>query len=166
MTLPFIILAVLTIAGAAAAMGMRNLVHCVLALTLAFTGLSGLYLLLGTQFVGFAQILVYVGAVSILIIFTIMMTQIVARDITPVQPFSWIVGVVLAVVAFAALAWAIVSDSFLLQTKASQPEIDVRQIGNALMERFILPLEIVGLLLTVAFIGAVVIAMNDAGETE
>ena len=75
MTLPFSILGALTIAGAAAALTLRNLVHCVLALTLAFVGLAGLYLQLGAQFVGFAQILVYVGAVAILIVFAILLTR-------------------------------------------------------------------------------------------
>ena len=65
MTLPFLILAALTIAGAVAAMSFRNLVHCVLALTLAFAGLAGIYLLLGAQFVGLAQVLVYIGAIAI-----------------------------------------------------------------------------------------------------
>jgi len=56
MTVSFLILATLTIAGMAAAMGLRNLVHCVLALTLGFAGLAALYLQLGAQFVGFTQI--------------------------------------------------------------------------------------------------------------
>ena len=71
-TLPFLILGVLTIVGAAAALTLRNLVHCVLALMLAFVGLAGLYLQLDAQFIGFAQILVYIGAVAILIVFAIL----------------------------------------------------------------------------------------------
>ena len=74
-SLSFAIIAVFTIAGALAAMILRNLVHCVLALVLAFTGLAGLYLQLGAQFVGFAQILIYVGAVAILIVFAILLTR-------------------------------------------------------------------------------------------
>ena len=61
--------------GMAAAMSLRNLVHCVLSLALGFAGLAALYLHLGAQFIGFTQILVYVGAVSILAVFVIMMTQ-------------------------------------------------------------------------------------------
>ena len=75
MTATFLILAAITIAGTVAAMALRNLVHCVLALTLGFAGLSALYLQLGAQFVGLTQILVYVGAVAILAVFVIMMTQ-------------------------------------------------------------------------------------------
>ena len=75
MTATFLILAAITIAGTVAAMALRNLVHCVLALTLGFAGLAALYLQLGAQFVGLTQILVYVGAVAILAVFVIMMTQ-------------------------------------------------------------------------------------------
>ena len=67
MTATFLILAAITIAGTVAAMALRNLVHCVLALTVGFAGLAALYLQLGAQFVGFTQILVYVGAVAILV---------------------------------------------------------------------------------------------------
>ena len=73
--IPFAILAVLTLAGAVAAMSLRNLVHCALALTAAFAGLAAVYLQLNAQFVGFAQILVYIGAVAILIVFAILLTR-------------------------------------------------------------------------------------------
>ena len=75
MTVSFLIFAVLTVAGMAAAMGLRNAVHCVLALTAGFAGVAALYLQLGAQFVGLAQIMVYVGAVAILAVFAIMMTH-------------------------------------------------------------------------------------------
>ena len=75
MTITFIILAALTIAGTAAAMLLRNAIHCVLALTLGLAGLAAIYLKLGAQFVGFTQVLVYVGAVAILAVFAIMLTH-------------------------------------------------------------------------------------------
>src|SRR5207302_395114 len=74
MTLPFAILAVVTLAGAIAAMSLRNLVHCALCLVATFGGLAGLFLQLGAQFVGLAQILVYIGAVAILIVFALLLT--------------------------------------------------------------------------------------------
>src|SRR5437899_7909108 len=86
MTISFIILAVITIASAVAAMTLRNLVHCALALAVTFAGLAALYLLLQAQFVGFAQILVYVGAVAILIVFAILLTR--GQDIGSPQAFS------------------------------------------------------------------------------
>src|SRR2546422_1898785 len=75
MTWPFTIIALLTIASAIAAMTLRNLVHCALALTVSFAGLAAFYLQLDAQFVGFAQVLVYIGAVAILIVFAILLTR-------------------------------------------------------------------------------------------
>jgi NADH-quinone oxidoreductase subunit J len=164
MTASFLILATLTIAGMAAAMGLRNLVHCVLALTLGFAGLAALYLQLGAQFVGFTQILVYVGAVAILAVFAIMMTQSAGLLAQPALSSSWVTGSIVAGAVFAVLAWAICSGAASPQMLPSQPEVSVNQIGDALMHRFVLPLEIIGLLLTAALIGAVVLAMREKRE--
>ena len=71
MTVSFTIIALLTIASAVAAMTLRSLVHCALALTVTLSGLAAFYLQLDAQFVGFAQILVYIGAVAILIVFVL-----------------------------------------------------------------------------------------------
>src|ERR1035437_6480687 len=104
MTLPFAIIALLTLASAVAAMSLRNLVHCALALTGTFAGLAAVYLQLDAQFVGFAQILVYVGAVAILIVFAILLT----RSGEPPRPaglsVNVIAGVGLAVIIFALLS--------------------------------------------------------------
>lgn len=75
MTLPFAIIAGLTVGSAIAAMSLRNLVHCALSLVVTFAGLAALFLQLNAQFVGFAQVLVYVGAVAILIVFAILLTR-------------------------------------------------------------------------------------------
>ena len=151
-------------------MGLRSIMHCVLALTVGTVGLAMLYLGLGAQFVGFTQVLVYVGAVAILAVFAMMLT----RSTGPHAPqaFSTYAGAGLAVAAavFAVLAWAIVgTTSFANGTGHSAHRTTaaafltisptVPQIGDALMRRFVLPLEIMGALLTVALIGAVILAM-------
>ena len=111
MTVTFLILAAITIAGTAAAMALRNLVHCVLALTLGFAGLSALYLQLGAQFVGLTQILVYVGAVAILAVFAIMMTQHPTQTSESIFSSSWFSGGLIAALVFAVLGWAIHSSN-------------------------------------------------------
>lgn len=162
----FAIFAVFTIAGALAAMILRNLVHCVLALVLAFTGLAGLYIQLGAQFVGFAQIFIYVGAVAILIVFAILLTKnhepLARLAISP----GWITSILVAAAVFGILAWAIRSSSISVLPIPRRPEITVRQIGDALMSQFVLPLEVIGLLLTAALVGAVTIAMRERRRTK
>src|ERR1700716_4241481 len=105
----FAILALLTLAGAVAAMSLRNLVHCALSLTVALAGLAALYLQLGAQFVGFAQILVYIGAVAILIVFAILLTRGSEPSPHPLTASSAIMGIGIAVLAFGSLAACILS---------------------------------------------------------
>jgi NADH-quinone oxidoreductase subunit J len=161
MTATFLILAAITIAGTVAAMAMRNLIHCVLALTLGFAGLAALYLQLGAQFVGLTQILVYVGAVAILAVFVIMMTQKPSETAESIFSSFWITGSLVAVLVFAVLGWAIHSSSLPSSIVPPHMEAAVQPIGDALMHKYVLPLEIMGLLLTAALIGAVVLAMQE-----
>jgi NADH-quinone oxidoreductase subunit J len=165
-TLQFFILAVLTILGAATALTLRNLVHCVLALMLAFVGLAGLYLQLGAQFVGFGQILVYVGAVAILIVFAILLTRGSDSTSPSILSPSWAISGCISLAVFGILAWTIRSSGTTQHPIPSQPEVSVKQIGDALMSRFALPLEVIALLLTVALIGAVTIAMQEKRRTK
>ncbi len=166
MTISFLLLAAITITGTAAAMSLKNLVHCVLALTLGLVGLAVLYLQLGAQFVGFTQILVYVGAVAILAAFAIMMTRSAeSAELSDSSSFR-LSGTLIALVVFAVLAWAVWSGTSGLQVSGPQPEASVNQIGVALMHRFVLPLEVIGLLLTAALIGAGVLAMDETRRTQ
>lgn len=160
MTASFLVLAALTVLGMSAAMLLRNLVHCVLALTVGFLGLAMLYLQLGAQFVGFTQVLVYIGAVAVLAVFVLMMTRSTGPFAQPALSSTWLAGGLIAVSTFAVLAWAVRSASPRVQT-VSPPDVTVHQIGDALMHRFVLPLEIMGLLLTAALIGAVVLALPE-----
>jgi NADH-quinone oxidoreductase subunit J len=164
MTTALFALAAITIAGTAGAMSLRNLVHCVIALTVGLMGLAAIYLLLGAQFVGFTQILVYVGAVAILAVFAIMMTR--SAESTGSHSLSsfWLSGTLVAGLVFAVLAWAIWLGAPIAQPLPAQPDASVNQIGAALMHRFVLPLEVIGVLLTAALIGAAVLAMDEARE--
>jgi NADH-quinone oxidoreductase subunit J len=159
------IFAILTVAGAVAAMSLRNLVHSVLALTLAFAGLAAVYLLLGAQFIGLGQILVYVGAIAILIVFAILLTRNAGATPQSITSSSWIGSGTVVLAVFGILAWAIRHSTTSQSAILPQPETSIQQIGNAMMLRFALPLEIIGLLLTVALIGAVTIAMREKEET-
>ncbi|MBC8096012.1 MAG: NADH-quinone oxidoreductase subunit J [Akkermansiaceae bacterium] len=161
MGIAFSIIAAVTIASAVAAMSLRNLVHCALALVVTFAGLAAAYLQLDAQFVGFAQILVYIGAVSILVVFAIILTRSGDTGLESVFSKSWLysVGVVLAVLGV--LVWAITKSSVTRQELPPPPDNTVQKIGEALMNKFVLPLEVIGLLLTAALIGAVIIAMHD-----
>ena len=157
----FYIIAVLTLAGGLAAIMLKNLVHCVLALTLAVSGLALLFLELDAQFAGFAQILIYIGAVAILIVFAILLTRSSELPKGGVFSNTWIVGLVIAAAVFAVLGWAVLQSVRAVPQQTAVPAVTVHDIGNALVGRYVLPLEIVALLLTAATIGAVIVATQE-----
>jgi NADH-quinone oxidoreductase subunit J len=161
MGIAFAIIAAVTIASAVAAMSLRNLVHCALALVVTFAGLAAAYLQLDAQFVGFAQILVYVGAVSILIVFAIVLTRSGDSGVESVFSTSWLYGIAVVVAVLSVLVWAIRNSGAIHAELPSTPDVTVQKIGEALMNKYVLPLEVIGLLLTAALIGAVIIAMHD-----
>jgi NADH-quinone oxidoreductase subunit J len=157
------ILAALTVAGGLAAVLLKNTVHCALALTVAFAGLALLFLELDAQFAGFAQILIYIGAVAILVVFAILLTRGSETPKVSAYSHSPLVGLVIAACVFAVLGWAVLHSTAQLPpgTTSATPTVTVADIGNALMTRYVLPLEIVALLLTAALIGAVIVAMHE-----
>jgi NADH-quinone oxidoreductase subunit J len=162
MSFAFYLIAALTLAGGLAAVLLKNTVHCALALTVAFAGLALLFLELDAQFAGFAQILVYIGAVAILVVFAILLTKGSETPKDGVYSRHWPAGLVIAGGVFAVLGWAVLqSVSAVPRGTGETPSVTVLQIGNALMSRYVLPLEIVALLLTAALIGAVIVAMHE-----
>ena len=163
MSFVFYLLAAITIAGGLAAVLLKNLVHSALAVTITFAGLALLFLSLDAQFAGFVQILVYIGAVAILIVFAILLTR--GSDVPKDGVFSrsWLSGLVIAAGVFAVLSWAVLRSALALPDQAAIPAATVHDIGEALVGRYVLPLEIVALLLTAATIGAVIIAMHEKG---
>jgi NADH-quinone oxidoreductase subunit J len=160
MDITFAILAALTLISAIAAMSLRNLVHCALCVAVTFGGLAALYLKLGVAFVGWAQVLVYIGAVAILIVFAILLTRSDAPQ-HPVMSRSWGVGIAVALLVFGILARAIMTSEILIQAPPAKTEPTVHKIGMELMTHYVLPLEAMGLLLTAATIGAVIIALQE-----
>jgi len=164
MGITFAIIAALTLVSGIAAMSLRNLVHCALCLAVTFAGLALFYLQLHAQFVGFAQVLVYVGAVAILVVFAILLTRGGDPVTLPVLHSSWIAGVLIALAVFGVLAKVILSSasqSLGLVTCPPGPSVSVHDLGTRLMTDYVLPLQVVGLLLTAATIGAVIIAMRE-----
>jgi NADH-quinone oxidoreductase subunit J len=153
----FIAIAVFTLAGALAAACLRKLIHAALCLVVAFLGLAAFYFFLGAEFVGLVQVFVYVGAVAVLIVFTILLTR---REDEDAAGFNW-GGVIVAVAVFAGLAWAIMNTPSLSVVAPGIEPLTVKRIGEMLMTNYVWPLQCVGLLLTAALIGALVLVMEE-----
>ena len=167
MSLPFVLIAAVTVAGAAAALSLRNLVHCALCLVVAFGGLALLYLGLDAQFVGWVQLLVYVGAVAVLIVFAILLTERSASTEATVATYSRLGGALVAALVLGGLLLAIAGSPALWRIgggaiggeAVSGPS--VLEVGRSLMTDYVVPLEVVGVLLTSAMIGAVILAIQE-----
>jgi NADH-quinone oxidoreductase subunit J len=139
-------------AGLAAAL-MPKLIHAALSLVLAFGGLAAFFFLLGAEFVGLVQVFVYVGAVAVLVVFTILLTR---REAKPDRRFNW-TGIIVAIAVFSGLTWAILRTPDLAVGFPDPKPLTVKQIGEVLMTDYVWPLQCVGLVLTAALIGALVL---------
>jgi NADH:ubiquinone oxidoreductase subunit 6 (subunit J) len=151
----FYVLAFVTLLSALMVAVVRDLVHAVLFLVLSFVGVAGLYITLSADFVAVVQILIYVGAISVLMLFAILLTPRSSRDNATVPyaaPLSALAGAVGAVIIFVGLKtdWAKASDDGRFETTASE-------IGRALLDPYVLPFEVASILLVVAMVGAIIL---------
>lgn len=153
----FIAIAIMILAAALAAAVLPRLIHAALCLVVAFLGIAAYYFLLGAEFVGLVQIFVYVGAVAVLVVFTILLTR---RDTEKHRGFNW-GGVAVAGAVFAGLMWAILGTPTLANAAPAIEPLTVRRIGEVLMTDYVWPLQCVGLLLTAALLGALVLVMEE-----
>ncbi len=156
-TAAFIVIAILTLAGALAAATLRKLIHAALCLVVAFIGIAAFFFLLGAEFVGLVQVFVYVGAVAVLIVFTILLTRHADEN---TGAFNWL-GVVVALAVFGGLLWAILQTPSLSAAAPPIEALTVKRIGETLMTDYIWPLQCVGLLLTAALIGGLILVMEE-----
>jgi NADH:ubiquinone oxidoreductase subunit 6 (subunit J) len=157
----FYVLAILTLGSALMVATVRDLVHAVLFLVLSFVGVAGLYITLSADFVAVVQVLIYVGAISVLMLFAILLTPRAARDNAPVSfaaPVAALAGLVGAVIIFVALKtdWAKPAGGNEFQTTAAQ-------IGEALLDPYVIPFEVASVLLVVAMLGAILLVRPDSG---
>jgi NADH:ubiquinone oxidoreductase subunit 6 (subunit J) len=144
------------VGGGLAVVTLRNIIHSAIAMMVCFGALAGMYLLLGAGIVAAAQVLIYLGAISVLILFAIMLTQ--AGDANLPARFHrqvWAAAIV-AVSVIALIIWsAVVTD---WGAGAQAVAINVQAIATALFTDYALPFEIVSLLLLAAIIGAIFLA--------
>ncbi len=156
----FFIIAALTLGSALAAATNPKLMHAALSFAIAFVGVSTLFFWLGAEFVGLVQIFVYIGAVAVLIVFTILLTR---REGEQLRGFNWS-GVVVALAVFAGLVWSILKSPSMSILPPEVSPLTVKRIGEVLMSDYVWPLMGVGVLLTVALLGALILAMEDKRE--
>src|SRR5437660_7881739 len=141
----FLLIAIVTLAGALAGATLPRLIHASLSFVLAFVGVAAVFFLLGAEFVGLVQVFVYVGAVAVLIVFTILLTR---REVTGERGINW-GGAIVALAVFSGLLWTILKTKSLAISAPQIEPLTVKRIGEVLMTDYVWPLQCVGLVLTV-----------------
>ena len=168
-TFVFILFSIIALGGGLLVVTQRNLVRAAAALVLSFFGVAGLYVLLEAGFLAAVQILIYIGAIAILIIFAVMLTRRQTGDGDESGFNSQWAGALGAAVVMFALVVFVINAAWPLGIEAGNvPALagdSTRGLGMALvdLEQFVLPFEIASVLLLGAMVGAVIIA-RDKGR--
>lgn len=156
----FIILSLVTLIPAVVVVTSKNIVRSALSLIPTFLGVTGLYILLQAEFVAGIQILIYAGAITVLILFVIMLTEGGAgtriRQVNEQVPVGamaavWLAFLILVVVF--RTPWPLVQGAL--------PQYNVVAVGNAFMTNYVLIFEVTSLALLVSLIGAIIIARRE-----
>lgn len=176
----FLLISAFTIGMAVIVVTKRNLFHAALALMATFLGVAGLYVIMDAGFLAAAQLLVYIGAISILVIFAIMMTRRLMQTTEPAFNSQSAFALATAVVTFGVLVWVFFAfrdfwpfTPDAVTPLASKPEVpagllqgSVAQMGEAFVSpaAYVLPFEIASVLLLAALVGAIIVAWPKAED--
>lgn len=159
----FIVLGALTIGSAIMVVSLRNIFHCLLFLALAFLGVAGIYLTLSADFMAAAQVLVYIGAIVVLMMFALMMThRVMSTNLVQTLGQWWLAPFPIAAGIFFALFRVFIRYPFQPEgatTPAAGPTTGI--IGTQLLTRYVLPFELASIVLLVAMVGAIILAKED-----
>jgi len=169
-TFAFYILAAYTLFAAYFVVTARNLFRCAIGLAGALIGIAGLYLLMDAQFLSAIQIAVYVGGVVVLVVFAVLMVEDVTQKEFLRSPLSrCILASIVAELLLAIVAGAMLSQGF-GSYRPPQASAQVREIGHALLNMgpggFVLPFEVISLVLVAALVGAITVAGKPGADYE
>jgi NADH-quinone oxidoreductase subunit J len=172
MSVDLILFFVLALVAVSAAIGMlvsQNAVYSALFLVINFATVAVFYLLLGAPFIAMAQITVYAGAIMVLFLFVIMLLG--AEKLTPgkVLPYQRPLAIGMAVVLVAETAYLLFSRAqsaatIIAPIEATNTVEEMRMLGMALFNDYLLPFEVTSIILLVAMVGAIVLTKREKGE--
>ena len=159
----FWLLAALTVGSAAGVVAVRDLVRALVLLITSFLGVAGLYITLSADFVAVAQVLIYAGAISILLIFAIMLTPLASRN--NAETFLQVPGLLLAALVAFTIGLVSLQTDWSIADRGGFPET-ASAIGEALLDKYVLPFEMASVLLLVAMLGAIVLVRPEGTPEE
>lgn len=161
----FLILAGITLGSALLVVSLRNIFHSLLFLALSFLGVAGIYLLLSADFLAAAQVLIYIGAITVLLMFALMMThRVMSKSIVQTLAQWWVAPLAASAGLLALLVRLFVFNPWNLKPTTAGPTTGI--IGQALLTKYLLPFELASIVLLVAMVGAIVLAKDDRPTEE
>lgn len=159
MLLPVLIFgfaSLVTLGAAVAVVTNKNILHSAYFLILAFVGVAMIYVMLEAPFIAVVQVLVYIGAIAILIVFAIMLTRrLMSKDMEQ-QNKQWIPSALGALALFVVLGWIVYTAGWPVH-EGALPADPISQLGQDLLTTYIVPFEIASVLLLAALVGAILI---------
>ena len=159
----FYIFAALAVGGGLGVVLMRNAVYAALALILSLLAVSGIYILLASEFLALVQILIYGGAVTVILLFALMLTRVSDLSDTLIGAQWPVAGLASALLAGLLIAAGATSD-WPGDAAGEITRVPFQNVGDALFGQWAAPFEIASLVLLVALVGAIVIARQEEGE--
>lgn len=160
----FLALAAILIGSALLVVTLRDIIRCGLALTASFAALAGIYVLLGNPLIAATQVLVYIGAVSVLLLFAIMLTQTKnAPTRLAFQTQAWAAAIAAAVIA---IVIAVTVTATTWPSGGQRLWTSTSDIATMLFGSYVLPFEAVSVLLTAAVVGGVFLAHREPDRPE
>ncbi len=152
----FAAVSIVTLGAAVAVVTNKNILHSAFYLVLAFVGIASIYVLLEAPFIAVVQVLVYIGAIAILIVFAIMLTRrIMSKDIEQ-RNAQWIWSALGALILFGVLGWIVYSANWPV-VQGAVPDDPIALLGQELLTTYVVPFEIASVLLLAALVGSIVI---------
>ncbi|MGE7761875.1 NADH-quinone oxidoreductase subunit J [Peribacillus sp. NPDC097895] len=156
-------LALVAILGGVLLITLTKVVHMVIALVFTFLSIAGIYLLLSAEFVAVVQILIYSGAITIVMLFGIMLTKHQESD-EPAKGGWGKFTLLLAIAGFAVAVYLGIYNLDIPVQPTALHEENTKQIGIELFSKYVIPFEVMSVLLLVALVGAIVLAKKDDEE--
>ncbi len=158
----FVLCAGLTVVSATLVLVFRNLLHAAVSLFFCLAGVAGLYILLGADFLGVSQLLIYAGGILVLLIFGIFLTANMydPRRVPSPSRGHWLLGLGCAG-AFFVLVWMLVWQTDWPTIEPGVREPTIRSIGELLLTKYLLPFELISVLLLFAMVGAAILVRKE-----
>lgn len=161
----FYVIAIAMAVSAIRVVTVKNVIHAAMYLVVVLAGVAAQYILLASEFIAATQVLIYVGAVIVLVLFGVMLTRAkLGQDVNLTNDYWW-VGALTGFMVFGVMAYALVDyygDDPVDQANATtQLSSNTEQVSDAIFSTYVVPFEVISVLLLGALVGAIVLARKD-----